>query len=150
MAYIFRLIRANDVDKREDTGVYIGIDVRLADQQITCPISGLCRTEAELETARKRLHKDLEHTILSARDLLKAPENSESDGMAVSPDMPPQEIWEVLSRIEDEEAFIDQFNRLPADGRMQVAEHVLTQCNVFQGRASFFAQRYDNVSCRMA
>ena len=150
MAHVFRLIKATEVDKKDETGVYIGIDLRIADQQIPCPVSGLCRTKADLEAAQQEIEKDLAHIMVTARDLFKGVGNAEPGDTAISPDMSPQETWEVLSRIEDEDRFIVQFNQLPEDKRMKVAEHVLTQCNVFQGRASFFAQRYDNLSGLMA
>lgn len=150
MAHVFRLIKASEADTKDESGVYIGIDLRIADHKIHCPVSGLCRTEADLEAAQQDIEKDLEHIMVTALDLFKGSDRSDSGHMAISPDMPPQEIWNVLSQIQDEDRFVDQFNQFPEETRLKVAEYVLTQCNVFQGRASLFAQHYDNQSGLLA
>jgi hypothetical protein len=59
-------------------------------------------------------------------------------------DMGPEEIWEILSNITDEDLFIGSFNRLEETKRNEVAEYVLTQCNIFSGKASVFSSRYNN------
>ncbi|MFP3911736.1 MAG: hypothetical protein ACLFUT_06635, partial [Desulfobacteraceae bacterium] len=69
MAHVFRLIKATEVDNKDEPGVYIGIDLRIADQELPCPVSGLCRTEADLEAAQQEIEKDLEHIMVTARDL---------------------------------------------------------------------------------
>ncbi|MDZ7699914.1 MAG: hypothetical protein U5R49_24305 [Deltaproteobacteria bacterium] len=104
----------------------------------------------ELKQAREMIQADLMNTIESGEAFLTSPEQAGPGSGNFSEDTPPQDIWETLTRIEAEDEFMGQFNGLPEGQRMQVAEHVLTQCNIFQGRASLFAQRYDNVTGLMA
>ena len=59
------------------------------------------------------------------------------------------EIWSILSAILDEGDFIQAFNALEEGKRKEVAEHVLTHCNVFSGRAAVFSSRYDDKSALM-
>jgi hypothetical protein len=63
--------------------------------------------------------------------------------------MKPEEIWTILSAILDEGEFIQSFNALEQGKRKEVAEHVLTRCSVFSGRAAVFSSRYDDNSARM-
>jgi hypothetical protein len=57
--------------------------------------------------------------------------------------MSPQEIWQVLTEIKNEEALLKAFNSLSKDKRVEVADHVLTHCNVFSGAGSTFSMRYN-------
>ena len=58
--------------------------------------------------------------------------------------MAPEEIWSILSGVSDEDLFIKGFNNLDEGKRRDVAEYVLTQCNIFSGKASIFSSRYNN------
>ncbi|MBW1787584.1 MAG: hypothetical protein JRK53_13325 [Deltaproteobacteria bacterium] len=60
--------------------------------------------------------------------------------------MSAEEAWEVLAAIGEEAAFAASFNALDIDRRRGVAEHVLTRCNVFSGRAAVFSTRFDGES----
>jgi hypothetical protein len=64
--------------------------------------------------------------------------------------MSPDEIWQVLSETADEDRFIDLFNQLEREKRKEVAEYVLTQCNVFTGRGAVFSARYDSETALLA
>jgi hypothetical protein len=68
----------------------------------------------------------------------------EPGNQALSPDMPTEEIWKVLSATKDESSFIDLFNQLNEEKRREVAEYVLSQCNVFSGRGAVFSSRYNS------
>jgi hypothetical protein len=150
MTNIFRLINVPATEEDEDLGVSIGIDLKIGGQEIACPVTGPCRDLEALEAALKRLEDDLEEIIEKGRAILASPADAEPGSEDFSGDTSPQEIWEMLTRIEIEDEFIRQFNRLPEAQRLDVAEHVLTRCNIFQGRASLFAQRYDNATGLMA
>jgi len=146
---IFRLIEIPAEDKEKDPGICIGIDIRIGEQQMTCPVSDPCKDTKALEQIQEMLEGDLSRVIESGKAFLSALDQAQPRSGNFSKDTPPQDIWETLTRIEKEDEFVLQFNGLSEEDRMQVAEHVLTQCNIFQGRASLFVQRYDNVTALM-
>jgi adenosylcobinamide kinase/adenosylcobinamide-phosphate guanylyltransferase len=67
----------------------------------------------------------------------------------INPDLTPAEIWALLSGVPDEPSFVRGFNSLEESKRREVAEHVLTRCNVFSGRASVFSSLYKDDSALM-
>jgi hypothetical protein len=69
--------------------------------------------------------------------------------LAIRSDMAPEEIWSVLSRTEDEGLFVEGFNSLEEPKRKEVAEHILTSCNIFSGKAAVFSSRYKEESSLM-
>ncbi len=147
---LFRLIEIPSENEGDAPAICIGIDLRIGDEQMTCPVSGPCKDMKALKQAQEMLEADLEEVMENGKALLSSSDQAESGSEAFSADTPPKDIWETLSRIEEEDEFIRQFNGLPEEHRMQVAEHALTRCNIFQGRASLFAQRYDNATGLMA
>lgn len=150
MANIFNIIESPAGDDGEDKGLFIGIDLRIADQEMTCPVSEQCRTSADLDRATAKLEADLDQAREAGQNRLERHSVSESGMAALSSDVPPDAAWDVLAQISDETEFVRSFNALDEGQRKQIAEHVLTQCNVFQGRASRFAQSYDHATGRMA
>ena len=64
----------------------------------------------------------------------------------LQPGMEPKEVWEILSSIDDGEAFADYFNNLPEVKRREVADYALTRCNIFSGKGAVFSSRYNNES----
>jgi hypothetical protein len=56
----------------------------------------------------------------------------------------PQEIWELLSTIHTPELFSAAFNAMSYEKRIEVADYILSQCNVFSGPASMFSMRYNS------
>jgi hypothetical protein len=150
MTKIFRLINVPETQEGEGPGVSIGIDLKIGDQEIACPVSGPCRDIEALEVVMETLQSDLEEIMEKAKAILAPSSDGDPGSEDFAGETAPQEIWEALTRIEMEDEFIRQFNRLSEAQRLDVAEHVLTQCNIFQGRASVFAQRYDNATGLMA
>ena len=57
-----------------------------------------------------------------------------------------EKAWSILSQIKEEDHFIRSFNGLDENKRREVADYVLTHCNVFSGKGSAFSARYSNVS----
>jgi hypothetical protein len=55
-----------------------------------------------------------------------------------------QEIWDFLSNITATEVFSATFNRMSYEKRVEVADYVLSHCNVFSGPASVFSMRYNS------
>jgi hypothetical protein len=55
-----------------------------------------------------------------------------------------EEIWELLSTIETSEVFSAAFNAMSYEKRIEVADYILSHCNVFSGPASMFSMRYNS------
>ncbi len=143
---IFKLIEAHG--KERGKGVFIGVDVRIADKETSCPVSKLCNSHEELAREAELIQADLELILKKAKTLFGGA--SRDIGLQLGPDMPAEEIWSVLSQIEDEDLLVEHFNGLDNTARGAVAQHVLTRCNVFSGTAAVFSARYDNESGYMA
>lgn len=56
----------------------------------------------------------------------------------------PQEIWDFLSTIAATEVFSATFNGMSYEKRIEVADYVLSHCNVFSGPASVFSMKYNS------
>ena len=63
-----------------------------------------------------------------------------------TPEMSPEQIWSILSQIDEEDLFIKGFNSLDDTKRRELAEYVLTRCNIFSGKGSIFSERYNSES----
>jgi hypothetical protein len=143
---IFRLIESHG--KKEGKAIYIGIDVRIGDKESPCPVSTLCHSYEELTREAELIQDDLEQILRKAKPIFGGAVRDID--LQLGPDMPAEEIWSVLSQIEDEDLLVEYFNGLDESARGAVAEHVLTKCNVFSGMAAVFSARYDNESGYMA
>lgn len=143
---IFKLIEAHGKEKGK--GVFIGIDVRIGDKETPCPVSKRCHSHEELAGEAELIQDDLELILKKAKVLFGGA--SQDVALQLGPDMPAEEIWSVLSQIEDEDLLVESFNGLDNTTRGAVAEHVLTRCNIFSGMAAVFSARYDNESGYMA
>jgi hypothetical protein len=86
----------------------------------------------------------LERMIEEAKTYFKGP--ASRDGSAFTSETSPEETWAILSEIQDELDFVKRFNSLDDTRRKEVADHVITKCNVFSGRGSVFSARYNNTT----
>ena len=139
MENLFEII---NVSEGKEIRLLVGIRINIAGQESICPVSKGYNTQDELVEALERLISDLEKLSLKAENIFKGVPGNHNP--ALSPDMPPEEIWQVLSETANEDLFIDLFNQLDEEKRKEVAEYVLTQCNVFTGRGAGFSSRYNN------
>jgi hypothetical protein len=122
--------------------VRLGIRLKVAGHETVCPVISPCVDYETFEQEAQFLIQSLEQMKQKARTLFKAP--SSAAGLQIGPDMPAEEIWGVLSTMADETMWISAFNELSVSQRQAVAEHVLTRCNVFSGKAAVFSRRYDS------
>ena len=106
------------------------------------PVSKLCHSHEELTREGSLIQDDLELIIDKAKVFFGG--TSGDIGLQLGPDMSAEDIWSVLSKIEDEDLLVEYFNGLDDTARGAVAEHVLTRCNIFSGMAAVFSARYDN------
>lgn len=126
----------------EQAGPRLGIRCVFMGEVTVCPVSAPCASVEELETQAGKLRKDLDRAVDEARRILSGgAEKEEADPPAS--DMSVADLWRVLESMPDEAGFVERFNGLEEDQRRDVAEHVLTSCNIFSGRPALFSSRYD-------
>jgi hypothetical protein len=141
MADIFRLLTSDPEDAGKAPECRIGLNVRLGGRDMDCPVSGRCSSTAELGREIEALKADLDRILQETETLFGR--TAPGGGPEFSPGMTAEEIWSALSGMPDDEAFAASFNGMGEAGRREVAEYVLTRCNIFSGRAAFFSARFD-------
>ncbi|MFZ7111411.1 MAG: hypothetical protein ACOWYE_06985 [Desulfatiglandales bacterium] len=144
MGKIFGIIQKAE---REPKEFQIGLRMRVADQEILCPLSGRCSSFVDFGGAVERLKRDLDELLVKAGHLFQGA--SAVGDLGLTPDMGAEQIWALLSEVTDDRGFVDGFNGLDEEKRKEVAEYVLTKCNVFSGRAALFSARYHDASALM-
>jgi len=102
--------------------------------ETTCLVTPSCQSYPALESEVEAIRKNLEEVLKQAREVFEGASKKEKLGLRS--DMKAEEIWTILSAILDEGEFIQSFNALEREKRKEVAEHVLTHCSVFSGRAA--------------
>ena len=143
MKRIFDLIESTEEGEREKTAFQLGLRMKIGDQETVCPLTRPFESFEALEHGVQSIKEDLGMVLEQAKPLFKGTPSS-GEGLDLDEDATPEEIWTLLSKIEDENSFVDTFNGLDEARRKAIAEHVLTHCNVFTGKASVFSSRYDN------
>jgi hypothetical protein len=139
---IFTII---ELEEQGQKALCIGLDLRLADRAFDCPISKPCRSYEEFALVVEALQDSCGRLLEKAESFFVSAMRGES--LQILPGSPVKEVWSVLSGIEDEELFVKAFNGLEAVKRNEVAEYVLTRCNIFAGRAADFSARFNSDSC---
>ncbi|MFC1821267.1 hypothetical protein ACFL9T_01055 [Thermodesulfobacteriota bacterium] len=143
----FEMITIEDEERKGKEGVRLGIHVEIAGQAATCPFTAVYHSYEALEAEIRRLKKGLENILQGAKPLLS--ETGQPAGLNIDADMEPANIWAILSELQEEALFIEHFNQIEESKRREVAEHVLTHCNIFSGKAAVFSSRYDNETAKM-
>jgi hypothetical protein len=135
-----RMIKGSE--EKNHKSAQLSISIRVGSHETYCPITRICHSYAELDIEIQ----SLENLLNGLRDRAKELFGGEGCGSGVElrSDMDVEEIWSILSEIADEEIFINSFNGLEGMKRREVAEYVLTSCNIFSGKASVFSARYDS------
>ena len=149
MKGIFDLIRSPEGGKGEKPMFRLGLRLKIGDQETVCPLTRPFESFEALENGVQFIKEDLGLVLERARGLFEGTPSS-VNGLDFDEDATPEEIWILLSKIEDENSFVDTFNGLDEARRNAVADYVLTHCNVFSGKASILSSRYDNDSGLMA
>jgi hypothetical protein len=142
MSGIFRLLKAEGEEERGHPALVLGIDLRIGERQVPCPISGVCRSREELAREVEAVKASLQRLLGEGAALFEKGRSGEGGG--ISPDMKAEEVWSVLSAIPEEDRFRRLFNGLDEAKRREVAEHVLTHCNVFTGRGAGFSADFNS------
>lgn len=147
MEGIFELMSVLGKEKDDKVEGRLCIRLKIAGHETLCPLTRPCSSYEALELEAEGIKKDLERSLDKARALFRGAE--QKSGLGLNPHMAPEEIWSVLSGTEDERAFAEAFNGLDEAKRREIAEYVLTRCNVFSGRAAVFSARYDESSASL-
>jgi hypothetical protein len=148
MGKLFELITEPGEGQRKKPEARLGIRVQLSSFETTCFITQPCQSYHALESEVQAIRHDLENVLKEARKTFESA--SKRDNLGLKPDMTAGEIWTVLCEILDEGDFVEAFNALEQGKRKEVAEHVLTHCNVFSGKAAVFSSRYDDQSALLS
>ncbi len=145
MEELFEMMRVDE--GAEEKGICLGIRIRVSGRETTCPVSRPCASFDTFEEEVRDLKAQLDKVLSQGKAYYQA---SRLQGkLDIRPDMGPREIWTILSRTEDEGLFVEGFNSLEESKRKEVAEHVLTSCNIFSGKAAVFSSRYSDESSRL-
>ncbi len=147
MDSIFKLTTQAGKGEGKKPEVQIGIRIKLSSFETTCFVTPSCHSYHALESEVQAIRENLENVLKEAREVFEGASKKEKLGLR--PDMKAEEIWTILSAILDEGEFVQSFNALEQGKRKEVAEHVLSHCNVFSGKAAVFSTRYDDNSARM-
>ena len=138
---MFELIIRNGKKDEPGRQVSLGLRITVAGHDTLCRVSGWCEDFKHLDREMQAVLEQLGEIRSKGEKLFEAA--SAQGRLGIRPDMAPPEIWSLLSGIRDETQFARSFNSLDEAMRRKVAEHVLTQCNVFSGKAAVFSSRYD-------
>jgi len=142
MKGIFEMITGSGSGVGEEAFVSIGISLKVGGHDVMCPVSKTCASYRALEIEVQAIKDELDALLQKAKESFKV--SATVDALALTPDMSPEEIWLVLSELSQEDLFVESYNSLEEGMRRAVAEHVLTQCNVFSGMPSVFSSRYNS------
>jgi len=140
MENIFALVSRTDKDG--NVSIRLGLRLKIAGIESFCPVSKWCEAFDAFEKETRAVNRSLEQMRTKAQTLFGS--RSPATGIEIRPDMPPDEIWGILAAIGDEEILVSVFNELDDSQKQAVAEHVLTQCNIFSSKAAVFSRRYDS------
>jgi hypothetical protein len=101
-----------------------------------------CGSYEMLHKEVSRIKEELDVLLEKSRRLFET--EVEEEGPDVDEDMGAKEIWDILSLIKDPEVLLVKFNNMSRQKRLEVADYVLSHCNVFSGPASIFSMRYNS------
>jgi len=102
-----------------------------------------CSSYEILQKEVSRIKEELDVLLEKSRRLFEV-EIGEEKSQSVNEDMSVKEIWDFLSMIKDPEVLLVKFNSMSRQKRFEVADYVLSNCNVFSGPASIFSMRYNS------
>jgi hypothetical protein len=142
MERIFKIIQSQDREGEDKKEFSIGINVQIAGKDAPIPISKACHTQDDLVSEIDKIKEDLEALKEESKSLFEKEKMVKE--LEITPEMDPQQVWDKLCHVESEDRFVNIFNGLDDDRRKAIAEHVLTNCNVFSGKGATFSARYNN------
>ncbi len=142
MRNILKIIKVNNQREENKKTISIGIDFQIAGREICCPVSKDCHSYEDLAVEVGGIKRNLECVLEEAKTHFKGSAPKGDSG--IESETSAEEIWQILNGIKDESIFVERFNSLDDTKRREVAEYVLSKCNIFSGRGSVFSARYNN------
>jgi len=142
MKELFEIVTQPASGEGKETFVSIGIPLKAGGHDVMCPVSKRCASYGALETEVQAIKDELDALLQKAKESFEG--SATEDALGLRPDMSAENIWSVLSKLSQEDLFVGSYNSLEEGKRRAVAEHVLTQCNVFSGMPSVFSSRYNS------
>ncbi len=142
MKDFFEIIESKDNENK--ISISLGIRLKIGDHETICPILEICPSFETFNTEIQTLKTSLDSVLNKAKRIFEG-DTPDSITMLTA-DMTPNEIWETLSFMENVNAIVDSFNSLDLEKRREVAEYILTRCNIFSGMGSVFSSRYNSES----
>jgi len=146
MGEIFELI-TEAAGEGEGKGCRLGLRIKVGAYEAVCPLTQHCHSYRAFEIEMEKVRKALEEVSVRAKTMFEKAGGGQTFG--IKPQMSSYEIWTILSGIAPEDVFVNTFNALEEAKRREIAEHVLTKCNVFSGNASVFSSRYSDDTALM-
>jgi len=139
-------IEKGEDDNNSRVGVSVRVDItegegsKLSGSALLIP---KCSSYKVFEEEFTRIKEELD-TLLERSKKIFGAEDGEEDDWEVNENTGAKEIWDILSKIKDPGLLSVKFNTLSHQKRLEVADYVLTNCNVFSGPASIFSMRYNS------
>lgn len=144
MEDLFELMTEKGDVEENETRVRIGIRVKVSGLETPCAVTRACGSYDDLGREVLGIKNALDLLLTRAEKIFQG----SRPGFASDPRLPAEEIWVALSGM-NEKVFAETFNSLEEGKRREVAEYVLTHCNVFSGNGRIFSERYDEESALM-
>lgn len=141
MDNLFDIITEINGDDQETLRVSIGIKVKIAGKEMMYPITEVFNSYETFENYVNKINVELENLLKKAHKIYHTSDNKES--LDLEADATPEDIWNILSSINDEKQFMVAFNNLSEGKRREIADYVLTHCNIFTGKGAFFSSQYN-------
>jgi hypothetical protein len=101
-----------------------------------------CSSYEILQKEVSQIKEELDALLYKSKQLFETKSREESPN--VDEDMSAKEIWNCLSTVKDPDVLLEKFNSMSRQKRLEVADYVLSHCNVFSGPASIFSMRYNS------
>jgi len=139
-------IEKGDNDNKPRASVSVTVDIDNGEGSHVAgsvPLTGKCSSYKLLESEILKTKEHLDTLLERAKQVYEA-ERGEEESLDITETMSAREIWDALSRTEDPEGLIAKFNSMTLEKRLEVADYVLANCNVFSGPASLFSIRYNS------
>jgi len=142
MAELFELMTTKAREGEQDKEVRLGIRIQVSGHETLCPVTRPCRSLDVFASEVQALRDALDSILEQGKTFFRA---SRVQGeLDIRSDMEVEAIWAILSNTKDDGLFVEGFNSLEESKRREVAEHVLTRCNIFSGKAAVFSSRYND------
>jgi len=124
--------------------VRIGIRLKVSGFETTCPVTRPSSTYDAFQKEVQGIKNGLDSLLKRSEKMFQGAR----ERLGLDLHGTAEEIWAALAGM-NEKVFVEAFNGLEEAKRREVAEYVLTHCNVFAGNARVFSARYDEVSALM-